>query len=57
MYDADEVIVTASSRMCQHAVEIEGKKVGGKDPETLKRIEDAVIQEYLDYTGKATLLD
>ena len=43
--------------MCQHAVEIEGKKVGGKDPETLKRIEDAVIQEYLDYTGKATLLD
>lgn len=57
MYDADEVIVTASSRMCQHACEIEGRKVGGKDPETLHRIEKEVIQEYLDYTGKATLLD
>lgn len=57
MYEADEVIVTASSKMCQHAVEIEGRKVGGKDPATLKRIEQAVIQEYLDYTGKKTLLD
>ncbi|MDD3115439.1 MAG: aminotransferase class IV, partial [Anaerovibrio sp.] len=57
MYEADEVIVTASSKMCQHAAEIEGRKVGGKDPETLHRIEQAVIQEYLDYTGKAALLD
>ena len=51
------MIVTDSSKMCQHATGIEGKKVGGKDPETLSRIEKAVIQEYLDYTGKATLLD
>ena len=57
MYDADEVIVTASSCMCQHAVEIEGKKVGGKDPETLKLIEDEVIREYLEYTGRKTHLD
>ena len=36
---------------------IEGKKVGGKDPETLKLIEDEVIREYLEYTGRKTLLD
>ena len=57
LYDADEVLVTASARMCQHAVEIEGKKVGGKDPETLARIEKEVIAEYLKYTGRKTLLD
>ncbi|MGL5436787.1 MAG: aminotransferase class IV [Lachnospiraceae bacterium] len=49
---ADEIIVTSSSNFCLHAEEIDGQKVGGKDTRTLKLIQDAVIMEYLEYTGK-----
>ena len=55
--DADEIIVTSSSNFCLHACELDGKPAGGKDPETLKAIQDAVLQEYYDYTGKTSVLD
>lgn len=47
--DADEVIITSSSNFCLHADTLKGRPVGGKDPETLKKIESAVLQEYRDY--------
>lgn len=50
LLDADEIIVTSSSNFCLHADEVDGMPVGGKDPVTLKRIQDAVVKEYLDYT-------
>lgn len=50
--NADEIIVTSSSTICRHACELDGEKVGGKDPETLKALQDAVMQEYMDYIGK-----
>ena len=49
--DADEIIVTSSSNFCLHGDQVEGKPAGGKDPETLKMIQQAVIREYLEYTG------
>ncbi len=52
LFDADEIIVTSSSNFCLHANMMDGKPVGGKDPATLKAIQDAVLQEYFDYTGK-----
>ena len=54
---ADEIIVTSSSNFCLHACELDGAPAGGKDPETLKAIQDAVLQEYYDYTGKTSVLD
>lgn len=54
---ADEVIVTSSSNFCLHADFIDGTPVGGKDPEALKKIQDAVLEEYLEYTGKKSIFD
>lgn len=55
LMDADEIIVTSSSNFCLHASHIDGRAVGGKDPAMLQRIQDAVITEYLEYSGKDTL--
>ncbi len=52
---ADEIIVTSSSNFCLHVNEINGQPAGGRDPETLKRIQDAVIAEYLTETGRECL--
>ena len=49
--DADEVIVTSSSHLCQVAYELDGMPVGGKDRETVRRLQDIVFREYLDYMG------
>lgn len=57
MRAADEIIVTSSSNFCLHACELDGAPAGGKDPATLKAIQDAVLQEYYDYTGKTSVLD
>ncbi|WP_333648279.1 aminotransferase class IV [Lacrimispora sp.] len=54
---ADEIIVTSSSNFCLHADDIDGKPVGGKDSETLKQIQDAVLEEYLEYTGRKSIFD
>ena len=53
--EADEIIVTSSSNFCLHANELNGKPVGGKDPATLKAIENEVLQEFYDYTGCTSL--
>ena len=49
--DADEVIVTSSSHLCVFANELDGKPVGGRDPHTLRVLQEAVYQEYHDYCG------
>lgn len=55
--NADEVIVTSSSNFCRHASELNGQPVGGKDPATLKAIQDEVLKEFYDYTGCTSLWD
>ena len=57
LMDADEIIVTSSSNFCLHACQVDGIKAGGKDPETLKAIQDTVIEEYLKYTGRISIFD
>jgi len=49
--NADEVLVTSSSNFCSYADTFEGKPVGGKAPELVKAILEAVQQEYMDYCG------
>ena len=47
---AEEVIITRCGSFCQPVCEVDGKPVGGKQPEMLKRLQDALMAEYLEYT-------
>ena len=55
--DADEIIVSSSSNFCLHAHELDGAPAGGRDPATLKAIQDEVLREYFTYTGKTSVVD
>ena len=49
--DADEIIVTSSSDLCMSADELDGKPVGGRDPQTLGKLRRAVYQELYEDIG------
>lgn len=49
--DADEAIVTSSSNLCTFAGQLDGQPVGGKDPATLRRLQEIVYREYREYCG------
>lgn len=51
MMEADEVIVCSSSNFCLSAYEIDGQKVGGKAPELLQKLQDALMEEFLEATN------
>jgi D-alanine transaminase len=44
---ADEIIVTSSGTLCRPIREIDGIPVGGKAPEILKRLQDALTEKFL----------
>lgn len=48
--DADEIIVSSSGGLCIQAVELDGKPIGGKDPKTLKTLQDAYAEFYAEDT-------
>ena len=50
MMDADEIIVTGTGRFCIGVDEIDGKKVGGKSPELLSKLQNACLEYYLKET-------
>jgi D-alanine transaminase len=50
--DADEVIVTSSGQFCMTTCEIDGTPVGGKAPEIVKKLQDALSAEFLKETDK-----
>ena len=49
---ADEILFSSSSNFCIVATELDGEKVGGKSPELLKRLQDALLEDYLLATNK-----
>jgi len=51
LFTADEVIISSAGTLCVPVCEIDGKKVGGKDPETLKKIQKEAIQDFYNETG------
>lgn len=51
LFEAEEVLVTSSSNLCLHACEIEGKPVGGKNPELLEKIRAALLGEFYEKTA------
>ena len=48
MMSADEIFFTSASALCCRITEIDGRKVGGKDPALLKRIQDAAWAEAME---------
>ena len=52
---ADEVIVSSSGSFCLQAVEIDKKRIGGKAPELLKTMQDAMVRDFSEKTGGGTV--
>jgi D-alanine transaminase len=50
LMEADEVIVTSSGQFCMTTCEIDGRLVGGKAPEIVKKLQDALLNEFLEET-------
>ena len=49
---ADEVIVSSSGSFCVPACELDGKPVGGKAPEMLKALQDALVADFIEKTNR-----
>ncbi len=47
---ADEIIVSSAGSLCLSARELDGAPVGGKDPETLRKLQDFVVADWLAKT-------
>lgn len=50
LFNAEEVIVTSSSNLCLHACEIDGRPVGGKQPEMMELLRKSLLDEYIEAT-------
>ena len=46
LYEADEIIVSSSTKLIVRACELEGKPVGGKAPELFKKLQDAYLERF-----------
>ncbi len=51
LYEADEIIVTSSSKMARGVKTIDGKAVGGRDETTLSVLRDTMYANYLNATN------
>lgn len=51
LMNADEVVVTCTSTMGVPASHVDGKPVGGRAPEILRKIQEALIQDFYEQTG------
>ena len=52
LLNAEEVIVTSSSQLCMLAESVDGKPVGGKQPELVGRLQQALLDEFYAATDK-----
>lgn len=52
LMNADEVLVSSSSQLCMVAESVDGKPVGGKAPELLHRLQQALLAEFYAATDK-----
>ena len=50
MMAADEVIITSASALCMRVVEVDSKPVGQKASYTIKQLQDALLQDFLEKT-------
>lgn len=50
LLDADEILVSSAGALCLSADEIDGKPVGGKAPELLEKLQDALLNDFISQT-------
>ena len=50
LFDADEIIVSSTSKLCSAACELDGKPVGGKDTALLRKLQERYYKRYLETT-------
>lgn len=50
LFSAEEVLVTSSSHLCMHVNEIDGKHVGGKQPELVEKLSKYLVDDFLQAT-------
>ena len=48
---ADEILLTSASSLCMRIVELDGESIGGRDPETAKRLQDTLLADFLNQTA------
>lgn len=51
LLNADEIMLSSSSNFCIVATHVDDVPVGGKAPELLRKIQDALVDDYLDNTN------
>lgn len=51
LFEADEVIVSASSTFCLAAEEIDGRPVGGKASALLKKLQEGLVSDFIKECG------
>ena len=49
--DADEILLTSASSLCMRIVELDGDAIGGRDGDTVKKLQDALLKDFLDQTA------
>jgi D-alanine transaminase len=50
LMDADEVLLTSASALCMRIVEVDGIAVGSRATDTVKKLQDALLQDFLTQT-------
>jgi D-alanine transaminase len=51
LFDADEVLISSSGTFCMSACHIDGKPVGGRAPDLLRKIQDSLMEEFRRAAG------
>ncbi len=56
LMNAEEVLVSSSSQLCMAVESVDGQPVGGKQPELLKTLQQALLEEFYAATDKINKL-
>ena len=48
--EADEILLTSASSLCMRIVELDGTAIGGKASDTVKALQDALLNDFLKKT-------
>lgn len=51
LFGADEVLVSSAGALCLSVDKIDGKKVGGKAPELVEKLQTALLNEFISQTN------
>ncbi len=51
LLNADEVLISSSSKLLRGVLSVSGRRVGGKNPGMLKLLQDKLLENYISYTA------